>query len=101
MLRREMSGLWLLRMTWSNRQAPVVLLCGGAFRHRFALPCTCALCAQVTARVRWADNMAFLRDAGAQHFLELGPGQVLAGLAKPRGSAVEVHVYVSARCAGC
>lgn len=35
---------------------------------------------QVTGSVRWAESMASLLDAGNDHFLELGPGGVLAGL---------------------
>jgi [acyl-carrier-protein] S-malonyltransferase len=36
--------------------------------------------AQVTGSVRWSESMQFLRAQGHTHFLELGPGGVLAGL---------------------
>lgn len=37
---------------------------------------------QVTGSVRWDDSIRKIRDAGVRHFLEIGPGQVLAGLNK-------------------
>ncbi|HJO03474.1 MAG TPA: ACP S-malonyltransferase [Acidobacteriota bacterium] len=41
-----------------------------------------ALIRQVTAAVRWTDNLRWLADAGAAQYVEVGPGKVLAGLAK-------------------
>ncbi|MEI6534447.1 MAG: ACP S-malonyltransferase [Verrucomicrobiaceae bacterium] len=35
---------------------------------------------QVTGSVRWSESMKLLLDEGNNHFLELGPGAVLAGL---------------------
>lgn len=35
---------------------------------------------QVTSTVRWSDCMQFLLDRGCDFFIELGPGEVLAGL---------------------
>ncbi len=35
---------------------------------------------QVTGSVRWSESMKLLLDQGNNHFLELGPGGVLAGL---------------------
>ncbi len=35
---------------------------------------------QVTGSVRWVESIQLLREQGAQLFLELGPGKVLAGL---------------------
>ena len=37
---------------------------------------------QVTAAVRWVDNLRWLADAGAKTYVEVGPGRVLTGLAK-------------------
>ncbi len=37
---------------------------------------------QVTAPVRWAQTMKFLADQGVTTLYEIGPGKVLAGLAK-------------------
>ena len=39
-----------------------------------------ALQEQVTATVRWVDCMQRLLDRGCDFFIELGPGNVLAGL---------------------
>lgn len=37
---------------------------------------------QVTAPVRWAQTMAFLKEAGVTKVIEIGPGKVLVGLAR-------------------
>jgi [acyl-carrier-protein] S-malonyltransferase len=37
---------------------------------------------QVTAPVRWAQTMAYLKDQGVTRIIEIGPGKVLTGLAK-------------------
>ena len=34
---------------------------------------------QVSSRVRWQDNVKALREAGATHFIEIGPGRTLTG----------------------
>lgn len=41
-----------------------------------------SLIAQVTGRVRWTESIAHLADAGADRFIEIGAGKVLAGLVK-------------------
>jgi [acyl-carrier-protein] S-malonyltransferase len=41
-----------------------------------------ALIRQVTGAVRWVDCMQALKDAGANIFIEVGPGKVLCGLLK-------------------
>jgi [acyl-carrier-protein] S-malonyltransferase len=41
-----------------------------------------ALIHQVTGAVRWVDCMQSLKDAGADLFIEVGPGKVLCGLLK-------------------
>ena len=35
---------------------------------------------QVTGAVRWVECIQQLRECGATHFLEIGPGKVLTGL---------------------
>ena len=45
---------------------------------------------QVTATVRWADCMERLLDRGCDFFIELGPGNVLAGLLQRIRKGVEV-----------
>jgi [acyl-carrier-protein] S-malonyltransferase len=39
-----------------------------------------ALISQVTGAVRWVDCVESLIAAGADHFIEVGPGKVLCGL---------------------
>lgn len=41
-----------------------------------------ALRRQVTAPVRWVDNVGAMLNVGATRLVEIGPGKVLAGLAK-------------------
>jgi len=41
-----------------------------------------ALRRQVTAPVRWADNVVAMLGLGSKRLVEIGPGKVLAGLAK-------------------
>ncbi len=37
---------------------------------------------QVTGSVRWEESILLLREQGVHHFIEFGPGEVLAGLIK-------------------
>jgi len=48
------------------------------------------LCDQVTGTVRWTDCMQRLIDLGCDFFIELGPGNVLAGLLKRTNRAIAV-----------
>jgi [acyl-carrier-protein] S-malonyltransferase len=45
---------------------------------------------QVTSTVRWTDCMESLLDRGCDFFIELGPGEVLAGLLRRTRKDVEV-----------
>jgi [acyl-carrier-protein] S-malonyltransferase len=40
------------------------------------------LVAQVTGRVRWTESIAYMAGQGADQFVEIGAGKVLAGLVK-------------------
>ncbi len=46
---------------------------------------------QVTARVRWRETMAWLREQGVRMLVECGPGGVLAGLARRELPEAERH----------
>ena len=46
---------------------------------------------QVTGSVRWTDSIRKLIDLGHRHFLELGPGKVIAGLLGKIDKEVTVH----------
>src|SRR3954447_20341042 len=48
------------------------------------------LCDQVTGTVRWTDCMQRLIDLGCEFFIELGPGNVLAGLFKRTNRSINV-----------
>jgi [acyl-carrier-protein] S-malonyltransferase len=43
---------------------------------------TANLVTQVTGRVRWRESLLAMADDGATHFVEIGTGKVLSGLAK-------------------
>jgi [acyl-carrier-protein] S-malonyltransferase len=45
---------------------------------------------QVTAPVRWAETIGWLREGGVTRMVELGPGRVLSGLVKRIARDVEV-----------
>ena len=49
-----------------------------------------ALLEQVTSTVRWTDCMESLLARGCDLFLELGPGEVLAGLLRRTRKDVDV-----------
>ena len=46
---------------------------------------------QLTSPVRWAPTMRRMRDFGVDRWLELGPGKVLAGLARRIDRSLEVE----------
>ncbi len=46
---------------------------------------------QVTQSVRWVDSIRWMRTAGIDHFIECGPGKVLAGLVKRIDKAATIH----------
>jgi [acyl-carrier-protein] S-malonyltransferase len=48
-----------------------------------------SLVRQVCAPVRWVESIRFLAERGVTHFVEVGPGRVLSGLAKK--IAPQVH----------
>lgn len=72
---------FVAEITISAPSVPVVL-------NVTALPCRDPeeirreLAVQVTSPVRWADSMRTIWEMGCTVFVELGPGQVLSGLAR-------------------
>ncbi len=46
---------------------------------------------QITGSVRWVESVQRMLDAGVEAFIELGAGNVLAGLIKRIAPAAEVH----------
>lgn len=51
------------------------------------------LAGQVTAPVRWSDTLQTLAEMGCDRFLEVGPGQVLVGLARRTLPGVRVASF--------
>lgn len=51
------------------------------------------LAGQLTSPVRWRASMACLLARGVRAFLEVGPGRVLAGLARLNGVAGAIRIY--------
>lgn len=58
---------------------------------------------QLTSPVRWTESIAAMRAAGAEHFVEIGPGNVLSGLlrridrgatARAIGTADELRTFI-------
>ena len=37
---------------------------------------------QIESRVRWSESIIYMIKKGVNHFIEIGPGKVLAGLIK-------------------
>jgi [acyl-carrier-protein] S-malonyltransferase len=56
---------------------------------------------QVTGTVRWADCMQRLIDLGCDLFIELGPGNVLAGLLKRTNREIAVMSIGDVRSLEC
>ena len=54
----------------------------GVARFPFDALCREALAAALTHPVRWRLTLALMRAAGAERFLEAGPGNVLARLVR-------------------
>jgi [acyl-carrier-protein] S-malonyltransferase len=46
---------------------------------------------QVTGSVRWTESIRLLCERGQRHFIELGPGKVLAGLVAKIDKEATVH----------
>ena len=64
--------------------------CDGRNRRRRLPEIRSALRDQVTSTVRWADCMENLLGRGCDLFIELGPGEVLAGLLRRTRKDAEV-----------
>ncbi len=46
---------------------------------------------QITSSVQWVESIEFMARAGIEHFLEIGPGRVLAGLIKRINPALKTY----------
>jgi [acyl-carrier-protein] S-malonyltransferase len=53
------------------------------------------LLAQLTGSVRWTDSIRFLLEQGVTTFIEIGPGEVLAGLVKRIDRATARHTVAT------
>jgi len=79
----------LAQSSFSNPSFPVVA-------NVTALPCSDAaetkalLVRQIDAPVLWEQTIAWMAESGVSHALEIGPGRVLAGLAKRIDKRVQV-----------
>ena len=71
----------LAALTLNEPGIPVAANVSGTMVTTAAGTCD-ALTRQVTGAVRWMDCMSALKAAGAELFIEAGPGKVLCGLAK-------------------
>jgi [acyl-carrier-protein] S-malonyltransferase len=86
----------LAGLTLADPRIPVAAnVSGGMVTTAAAV--TDALTHQVTGAVRWVDCMKALQGAGAELFIEVGPGKVLCGLARQIDkAAVTLNVEDSA-----
>ena len=86
----------LASLTLADPRIPVAAnVTGGMVTTAAAV--TDALTRQVTGAVRWVDCMKALQGAGAELFVEVGPGKVLCGLARQIDkAAVTLNVEDSA-----
>lgn len=71
----------LAAIQFADPRVPVICNVDGAQLTR-AAQIAPALERQVTSPVRWVDDLRAMRAAGADGFVEVGPGKVLAGLTK-------------------
>lgn len=74
----------------SDPVVPVVANCTADFETTAADVRT-NLSNQITGSVRWIESVSRMLDSGADVFIELGPGTVLAGLVKRIAPQANVH----------
>ncbi|MBC7223761.1 MAG: ACP S-malonyltransferase [Anaerolineae bacterium] len=74
-------------------QAPQVPVVGNveAMPLRTADEVRQELLAQLTSPVRWTQSIQYLQEQGVRAFVEVGPGNVLAGLVRRIASGASVH----------
>jgi [acyl-carrier-protein] S-malonyltransferase len=87
---RERMREKLASVSWADARVPIAANYSGALVQH-ADEVRDALVAQIASPVRWIDCVRTLRDAGITHFLELGPGRVLAGLIRQIDADAEVQ----------
>lgn len=92
-------------LPWRDPEAPLASNSSGLLVHS-AAEVRAALMAQIAAPVRWVACVRTLLASGCRHFLELGPGRVLAGLVRQiapdtdvatADSRAAIEAYVAAR----
>ena len=75
-----------------DARVPVVTNVDGRDSVRGASLCV-ALVRQIDSPVRWVDTVRLLAREGVDRALEIGPGNVLAGLARRTEKAIKVEAY--------
>lgn len=78
------------RVTIRDPKIPVIANATGSYVTDAEGVAT-ALRAQLAGRVRWTDTMRLLAVSGVQQAAEVGPGRVLAGLARATNPGLTVH----------
>jgi [acyl-carrier-protein] S-malonyltransferase len=79
----------LAGLRWRGPEVPLASNASGSLVNT-ASAARDALMAQAAAPVRWVACVRALVDAGCRHFLELGPGHVLAGLVRQIAPEIDV-----------
>ncbi len=94
---------FIMQFDFRDPAFPVIANVTGQLVHTGAAVRSC-LARQLTSPVRWVETMNTARAAGCLRFFEVGPGQVLAGLARridrslvvlPAGKVADMAAFVS------
>jgi malonyl CoA-acyl carrier protein transacylase len=80
------------RIDFREPEAPVV---SSTTAEPFGEDVRDALSASLTSPIRWTAVLATVRELGVTHYLDVGPGKVLAGLARRTLDGVETETLAS------